>query len=251
MVHIGKIKIDKVAEKVAEVVKKLPIPRKWPISVVSGIALIVIFWTFTLTAMSRYPTLYNPMINWMSNLGNSKLNPEGAFIYNLGCIITGIVMFIFFIGMYEWYIGGKRNRNLTIATQITGFYCAFAMIMLGVFPEDYFEIHIFWAISLFVCTVFTFIFPSIALYRYPFTRNVAKFGYIAAVVNVGLWIWIIPIMEWATIILSFTFIVVIITSMQQRIEKLRFVRKQHIEIPSKRARKKKKKQRLMKQNQKK
>ena len=121
MVHIGPLKIDKVKEKVADVVKKLPIPRKWPISVVAGIAVIVIFWTFTLTAMSRYPKLYNPMINWMSNLGNSKLNPEGAFIYNLGCIITGIVMFLFFIGMYEWYIGGKRNRNLTIMTQICGF----------------------------------------------------------------------------------------------------------------------------------
>lgn len=237
MVHIKK-------EKVVEVVKKLPIPRRWPISVVSGIALIVIFWTFTLISMSHYPQLYNPMKNWMSNLGNSKLNPEGAIIYNMGCIITGIVMFFFFIGLYEWYIGGKRNRNLTIITQISGFYCAFAMIMLGIFPEDYFEIHIFWAISLFICTVFTFILPSIALYRYKFTRNVAKFGYGAAVVNVTLWIWIIPIMEWATIILSFSFILVIITSMQKRIDKLRFVRKQHIEIPSKRSRKKKKKLRL-------
>ena len=56
-------------------------------------------------------------------------------------------------------------------------------------------------------------------------------------------------MEWATITLSFTFIVVIVTSMQKRIDKLRFVRKQHIEIPSKRARKKKKKQRMMAKNQ--
>ena len=165
MVHVKR-------EKVVKVIKKLPIPRRWPISVVSGIALIVIFWAFTLTSMSLYPQLYNPMTNWMSDLGSSKLNPEGAIIYNMGCIITGIVMFFFFIGLYEWYIGGKRNRNLTIMTQISGFYCAFAMIMLGIFPEDYFEIHIFWAISLFITTVFT---PSFLIYSSPFPINSAEY----------------------------------------------------------------------------
>lgn len=217
--------------RVVKAVKALPIPRKWPISVVSGIFVIVIFWTFVFISMVHYPTTYNPFNNWMSNLGNSKLNPDGAIFFNLGCIICGIAMFPFFIGLYEWYIGGKRNRNLTIGTQISGFYCAFAMIMLGVFPEDYLVIHIFWAISLFATSFFTFVFPSIALYRYKFTRNVAIFGYSAAAVNFVLWIFIFPIMEWVTISLSFLFIGVIIQSMQKRIDRLRFVRKQHIELP--------------------
>ena len=88
-------------------------------------------------------------------------------------------------------------------------------------------------------SVFTFVFPSIALYKYKFTRNVAKFGFSAAAVNLVLWMFIIPIMEWATILLSFLFIGVIVHSMKIRIERLRMVRKQGVIIPSRRKKKKK------------
>ena len=226
-------------EKVIEIVKEFPIPRKWPISVVSGLFIISSFWILALTSMIHFSGTYNPFIHWMSDLGSSKFNPKGAIFFNIGCIITGIGFFPFFIGLYEWYIGGKRNKRLTILTQISGLYCGFCMIMIGVFPEDYLMIHIFWAMNLFAVSALTFIFPSIALYRYKFTRNVARFGIFAAIVNFILWAFIYPIFEWATIILSFAFILVIIISMQKRLERLRFVRKQHIEIPPKRKKKKK------------
>jgi len=231
--------VSETVDKVVEVAKEFPIPRKYPISVVSGVFILVVFWGLTFTAIFHFP-FYNPLVNWMSDLGSSKLNPKGAIFFNIGCIITGIAFFPFFLGLYEWYIGGKRNRRLTILTQISGFYCGFSMIMIGIFPEDYLVVHIFWAINLFTVSVLTFIFPSIALYRFKITRSVAKFGFISAVINFILWLFIIPIMEWATIILSFTFIMVIIISMQRRIDKLRFVRKQHIEIPKKRKKSKKK-----------
>ena len=220
-------------KKVVEVVKELPVPKKYPISVVSGISVILTFWIFVFVSIIYFQGFYNPYMNWMSDLGNSEKNPEGALFFNIGCIISGIVMFAFFIGLYEWYIGGKRNRNLTILTQIAGFYVAFALIMIGVFPIDYPLIHGIWAVSLFIASGFTFIFPAIALYKYKFTRNIAKFGLFGTGVNAILWIFFYPIMEWVTILLSFVYIGIIIYSMQKRIEKLRFVRHQHIEIHSK------------------
>ncbi len=228
---------DKV-KKVVEVVKDLPVPKKYPLSVVSGISVISTFWVFVFISIVLFQGTYNPYVNWMSDLGDSTQNPNGAIFFNIGCIITGIVMFAFFIGLYEWYIGGKRNRNLTILTQIAGFYVAFALIMIGIFPIDYPLIHGIWAVSLFIVSAFTFIFPAIALYKYKFTRGIAKFGLFGTGVNAVLWILFYPIMEWATILLSFVYIGIIIYSMQKRIEKLRFVRKQHIEIPSKRKKKK-------------
>ncbi len=228
-------------DKLAKAVKLLPIPSKYPISVVSGVAAILIFWSFTLISLAYFPGGYNPFVNWMSDLGSSKLNPRGAIFFNVGCIISGIILFPFFIGLYEWYIGGRKNKRLTIMTQLSGFYCAFAMIMIGIFPKDFLIIHIIWAVSLFTVSVLTFIFPSVALYKYKFTRNVAKFGFFAAAINVVLWIFIVPIIEWATILLSFLFIGVIVYSMQKRIEKLRLVRKQGVVLPSKKKKKRKKK----------
>ncbi|MFW9897831.1 MAG: DUF998 domain-containing protein [Candidatus Thorarchaeota archaeon] len=224
-------------EKMTNIVKTLPIPSKWPISVVSGIFVIVIFWGFTLTSMAFFPNIYNPLVNWMSDLGSHSKNPKGYIYFNIGCIISGIAMFPFFLGLYEWYIGGRRNKILTMLTQVAGFYTALAMIMVGLFPEDTTEIHIFWSMSLFTISVLTFIFPSIALYKYKFTRNIAIFGFMATTINLILWMLIIPIMEWITIIFSFFFIGIIITSMQRRIERLRFVREQKVVIPSKRKKK--------------
>lgn len=227
------------SEKIKKLIKSFPIPKKWPISVVSGLFAIIVFWSFAFISMAFFPGTYNPFVNWMSNLGNPNLNPEGAIYFNIGIIAAGIALFPFFIGLYEWYIGSKRNKRLTILTQLSGLYCAFAMIMCGVFPENYFLIHIFWSISLFTVSVLTFLLPSIALYKYKFTRSVAKFGFSAAAINLVLWIFIIPIMEWITILLSFLFIGVIVHSMKNRIERLRMVRKQGVVIPSRRKKKKK------------
>ena len=89
------VKVDKVIN----IVKTLPIPRKWPISVVSGIFVIVVFWGFTFTSMVFFPRIYNPLVNWMSDLGSYSKNPNGHIYFNIGCIISGIAMFPFFLGL--------------------------------------------------------------------------------------------------------------------------------------------------------
>ena len=226
-------------DKVVNTLKSLPIPRKWPISVVSGIFAIIVFWSFVIISILFFPMTYNPFINWMSDLGSQSKNPKGSVFFNIGCIITGSAMFPFFFGLYEWWIGGRKNKILTMLTQVAGFYTALAMIMIGVFPSDYSEIHIFWSMSLFTISVLTFFLPSYALYKFKFTRNIAIFGFIATIINLILWFCIIPAMEWITIIFSFCFIGMIITSMQRRIERLRFVREQKVVIPSKRKKKRK------------
>lgn len=238
------MKAEKV-DKVVKTLKSLPIPRKWPISVVSGIIAITVFWSFTLISMLFFPMTYNPFLNWMSDLGTHSKNPKGSVFFNIGCIISGIAMFPFFFGLYEWYIGSRRNKIFTMLTQVAGFYTALAMMMVGIFPDDYSKIHIFWAISLFIVIIFTFIFPSIALYKFKFTRKIAIFGFIATIINLILWFcfvfifWMTPFLENLTIIFSFCFIGIIVMSMQKRIDRLRMIREQKVVIPSKRKKKKK------------
>jgi len=118
-------------------------PLKWPISFISGIAVIVIYCTFTFTSLALYPTSYSPVTNWLSDLGNSSFNPAGAVFYNTGCILTGIALFPFFAGLYKWYTHEKWRKISLIVTQIVGFLAAFSLIMIGVFSEDYVEQHVF------------------------------------------------------------------------------------------------------------
>ena len=57
-------KVKKVidSEKIKKAIDKFPIPRKWPISVVSGIFAITIFWSFAFISMSFFPGTYNPFV---------------------------------------------------------------------------------------------------------------------------------------------------------------------------------------------
>lgn len=212
-------------------VKEQPIPKRIPISVVSGIAAIVIYWSFILFSFALYPGGFNPLVNWMSDLGDLLKNPNGAYFFNLGCIFAGIALFFFFIGLYEWYIGGKRNKIFTILTQCSGFVSSFSLFMIGISPINYFQSHMFWAATFFTSSAFTTFFPSIALYKFKFTRNTAKFGFFVSAVNIIFRFFItIPIFEWISVFLSFCFVLVIIYSMQKRVKRFRAVRKAKITV---------------------
>ncbi len=212
-------------------VKELPIPRRIPISVVSGIAATVVFWSFALFSFALYPGDYNPFVNWMSDLGCFACNPNGAYFFNLGSIFSGISLFFFFFGLYEWYLGGRRNKVFTILTQISGFISAFSMVMIGIYPLDIFEIHMTWAAALFTVSAFSTLFPAIALYKFKFTRNTAKFGFFVSAVNILFRFFVtIPIFEWVAIFLSFCFVLIIIVSMQKRVKKFRVIREAKIEV---------------------
>jgi len=100
---------------------------------ISGILAIIIFCIFTFTAVALFPASYTPVNNWLSDLGNLNLNPNGFIFFNICCIITWLLLFPFFFGLRKWYTTKKLQKYLLIAAQIIGFFSAFALIMVGVF----------------------------------------------------------------------------------------------------------------------
>ncbi len=80
------------------------------LSYISGFALIAIYFSFFLLSLAFFPTAYSPMANWLSDLGNSSLNPKGALLYNLGCILTALLEIPFMIGLSAWPLekNGKK-----------------------------------------------------------------------------------------------------------------------------------------------
>lgn len=188
---------------------------KWPISCISGILVIAFYCIFTFTSLALYPPPFSPIDNWLSDLGNSSFNPNGAIFYNLGCILTGISLFPFFIGLYKWYREEIWHKILVIATQIVGCCAAFSLIMIGVFSEDFIEPHIFWSEVFFRLNLLVLIIAAIALFFHSdFIKLIGIYGIIVAIINL-LFVYVIgtPLLEWFTVFTALGFVGLIVYNM--------------------------------------
>jgi hypothetical membrane protein len=174
---------------------------RWPLSSIAGVAVIVLYCAFTFTSWALYPTAYNPATNWLSDLGNSSLNPNGSIFYNLGCILTGIALFPMFIGLYRWYTNENWRSASLVATQVIGCVAAFSLIMIGVFSEDYGWIHSSWSSAFFVLNLLVLILLGVSLFTHPsYIRPIAYYGFTVAIINlVFVLLSDTPILEWFTV----------------------------------------------------
>ena len=174
---------------------------KWPISSFAGIAVIVLYCVFTFSSWALYPTAYSPVTNWLSDLGNSTYNPNGAILYNAGCILTGIALFLFFIGLYKWYADEKRFRTPLLVAQAVGCMTAFSLIMIGVFSEDSGWPHHLWSQVFFILNLTILIQIGSILFTHPrYIRAISYYGYVVAAINLMLLLLPnMPLLEWFTV----------------------------------------------------
>ena len=162
---------------------------KKSISSLAGVVVIVVYCLFTFFSWAFFSTSFSPMTNWLSDLGNSgpTYNPRGAILYNLGCILTGITLFPFFIGLYEWYTPEKWRRISLSITQAVGCLAAFALIMIGVFSEDSGPPHYLWSGVFFLLILPVLVLVGASLFTHPrFIKAIAYCVFIAAAVDLAL-----------------------------------------------------------------
>jgi hypothetical membrane protein len=168
---------------------------------IAGILVIVFYCAFTFTSIALFPRSVNPLNDWLSDLGNSSYNPTGAIFYNVGCILTGLALFPFFVGFYSWYTDERWRRSLIVITQVLGFIAALALMMIGVFSEDAGAIHHLWSIVFFVFNLLILILANVSLITHSkFVRPIGYYGFVVAAINllfVGLAY--APILEWFTV----------------------------------------------------
>jgi hypothetical membrane protein len=174
---------------------------RWPASSIAGIVVIVLYCVFTFTSFALFPGAYNPTTNWLSDLGNSSLNPEGAIYYDLGCILTGIALFPFFIGLYKWYTEENWRNASIVSTQVVGSLAAFSLVMIGVFSEDYAWAHNLWSQVFFILNFLVLIMLGISLFTHPsYIKPIGYYGFIVAIINL---LFVLfsdrPILEWFTV----------------------------------------------------
>ena len=134
------------------------------LSFYAGIIAVVGYLFFALLAYSQYPLPFSPMTNWLSTLGDYTLNPNGAIFYNLGIILTGLMLLLFFVGLSAWKIENNRVQVVMLRlAQIFGGLGALCTMMSAIFPMNNFKIHAFWSTSLYIMLSTGFIFSAAAL----------------------------------------------------------------------------------------
>ncbi|AEG17239.1 DUF998 domain-containing protein [Methanobacterium paludis] len=151
---------------------------------VLGLVSILIFLIFTSIAVACFPGNFTPVTNWLSDLGNPNFNPSGAIFFNTGCILAGTIFIPFFTGLYRWHTDKKWDNIILVSAQIVGFISAFAMIMVGIFPETDPKMHWIWSSILFITILIFLILINISLFDHPkFMRPIFYFGLLAVLVD--------------------------------------------------------------------
>ncbi len=183
-------------------------PLKVPISSLAAPAGIIIFCSFLALSAARYPGGFSPLDGWISDLGNTNLNPEGAGIFNTGCMIAGVPLITFYIGLYRWY-SPELWRNLMVGgVQVAGIASGIALMMVGYYPEIFTAEHYLWAGVFFVSTFLALLLANAALLMHlRYSKWTAIIGLIAVSV---LAVFIAgqaasvsyPIFEWIAVALS-------------------------------------------------
>jgi hypothetical membrane protein len=171
------------------------------LSILAGAAVIILYCTFTFSSWALFPTAYSPSANWLSDLGSSSKNPRGAVLYNVGCMLTGIALFPFFVGMTLWYTDEKWRKTVLMVAQAIGCLAAFALIMIGVFSEDYGRLHVLWSNVFFLLNLVVLLLFGASLFTHPkYFKSVAYYGFIVALINlVFVFTSNTPILEWFTV----------------------------------------------------
>jgi len=175
--------------------------RKWPLTSLSGVLVILLYCGFTLTSWAFYPDPFGPLTHYLSRLGNFNYSPFGAYFYNLGCILTGLALFPFFVGLYEWYTDRLYQKVPLFVGQVIGILSAIALIMIGVFSEDQGSPHMTASSTFFLLNFFVLIVVNATLLLHPrFIKLIAIYGFAIDILSLSFELTIGgPITEWFTV----------------------------------------------------
>ncbi|TFH05818.1 MAG: DUF998 domain-containing protein [Candidatus Thorarchaeota archaeon] len=185
--------------------------RKKPITILSGLLVILLYCIFTITSWALYPEPYSPLTHYLSRLGNFDYSPLGAYFYNLGCILTGISLIPFFLSLKIWYTERKSQVLLLLSGQLIGVLSACALVMIGVFSEDQGALHMTASSTFFVLNFIVLIITNLALLWHPqFVKLIALYGIAVCLLSLSFEIAIGgSIVEWFTVFGSLIFVALI------------------------------------------
>ena len=183
-------------------------PLKWPLACLSGVLVIVFYCVFTFTAWALYPSPYSPLTHYLSRLGDWAKSPIGAFLYNAGCVLTGATLIPFFIGLRTWYGEQRWRAVLLVAGQGLGVSSAVALMLIGIFSEDFGQPHKVASAVFFVLLFLVLIVLNVGLMtHHGFLKLIAVYAFVIDAVSLGLELTISgSLTEWFTVFAALVYV---------------------------------------------
>jgi hypothetical membrane protein len=180
---------------------------------ISSILVLLSYSSCSLLSFFNYPLPYSPIKNWLSDLGNNALNPNGAIFYNIGIFITAVWLLLFFLGFSTLKTGKNRIQNLmSILTQIFGVFGCLSMALSAFVTIANPGPHSFLSTGLYISLGTAFAF-SVAALRYDAKRPrwLLILGILTALFDMltSLFFSSVPVFEWITVSLFLTYVVLL------------------------------------------
>ncbi len=115
-----------------------------PVTSMAGLAAIIIFLALAVASALQYPGPSLIYTMWLNDPGNTNLNPYGAAYFRAACILSGILLTIFYAGLIRWHEEDTVQRLLLAPGQLSGIVSGAALIMAGLRPALYGPEHYMW-----------------------------------------------------------------------------------------------------------
>lgn len=146
----------------------------------AGMAAVIIFFALAIVSTIQYQGL--PLLNtqWLDDPGNTNLNPNGAAYFSTACILSGLLLTIFYAGLLRWYGDDAIQNILVMAGQLSGMASGIALIMSGLRPALYGPEHYLWSTVFLGATALALLFISAALLNHiDYSKLVLAIGILA------------------------------------------------------------------------
>lgn len=213
-----------------------------------GILTVAFYLIFLFIAWFLFPNLASPLDHWLSDLGRflvpedggpvwrqvdggyesyldlgfSSIRNPGAIFYDLGCILTGASMFLFFTGFLAYYNKeDKTSKILTYVLMVIGYLGGLFLILVGIFAEDGIfpgifapeinPIHHLATMIFFIFLIGIKILSGLWVWKHDLNRLVSIYAWVIIIFDIILIATdnIFPVIEWTAVILSLGTIVIV------------------------------------------
>jgi hypothetical protein len=183
--------------------------RRLTVSTTAGILTILVYLGLTVASYAYHPTAFNPRDNWLSDLGDADQNPSGALLYRLGSGLTGVLLALFFIGL--WVVARGRSTRVKVfvlLTQVFGVVGAFALLMSGIFSLGAHASHSLWSVMLYIALGTAMFFCGWTFLYFPrLSRHLSYFAFAVTPID-----WVMAVfnrthfIEWIVVALMLIFV---------------------------------------------
>ncbi|WP_424357989.1 hypothetical protein [Methanocella sp. MCL-LM] len=110
---------------------------------------------------------FSPFDVWIGDFGDDTTNPAGYEFYNIGSMITAILLTVFYLGLYEWQTASRIRNVLLGSGVIAGSISGVLLFLTGYVSTHVQPLHLQLSVLFFASTLIAIMFVCLAFAGLP------------------------------------------------------------------------------------